>query len=395
MEKKHNILKTMSTGDIRQLAVAVAFLFAVIGPLTLLMESEIIQGSWIRLLAMTFLSGGFSASIILARGNPFRLLFSVVVYISIIMTLSFVQFDALKPDVPALNVRPGVPFELSSEQLSDIEKKRKMFGLTAIFCLAVGYALFIRVIAKENRRRAEVEAEVKFAQQIHASLLPKSALKKNWCEIAGLSIPATQIGGDFFDIIALSDSKVLVVVADASGHGSGAGVLSAMTKSGIMQEILHTQSPADIMKNVNVMIHAVTEKNMFVTCALVLLDKTSNSAEIVTAGHPPVYCLRTYAFSELRTPNVALGMKRDAVFTSVKTQFHPGDRILLYSDGVLDTVNRSGDQFGPERLKSLFNTPSGTTTQEQVNDIMHGLRTFADQHDMQDDATVVMISISC
>lgn len=389
----HQVWKTMSVKDLRQFAAAVFFLFATIGPLTMLMESSIIQGSWLKLLFTTVFSGLFSASIVLFMGKPLRLLLSIILYIIVTITLALTDPQFMRSDVPTVDVKPGMPFSLTKEQLSDIENKRSMFGLVAVACLSLGYGLFVRALGKENKRRAEVEADVKLAQTIHESLLPRSPLITSWCEIAGTSIPAAQIGGDFFDIIPISDSKILVVIADASGHGTGAGILSAMTKSGIIQELRHTQSPDRLLAQVNATIHAVTKKNMFVTCAAALFDRETMTVAMVTAGHPPIlrYDIVTDTVEEFRMQNLGLGISSAAEFRSQTVPMRSSDLFCFITDGLPDALNAKNEQFGMERVMAGLRNGMNRSAVE-VNDHLIGtVKQFSGSTDVEDDITCVVV----
>ncbi len=382
--------KTMEKKELRHLATAVFFLFATIGPLTLLMEPSIIQASWMRLAVMTVLSGLFSASIILSLAKPFRIILSVAVYSLIMIFLSKAKPDFFHPDVHNVILTPDTSFRLSSEQLSDVRTKRTVFGLTAIFCLSTGYILFIRTVTREYKRRTEIETEVKIAQSIHASLLPKSSVTTEWCDIAGVSLPATEIGGDFYDIIKLSETKMLLVIADASGHGTGAGILSAMTKSSIMQELQHTHSPAELLNSVNKTIFAVTEKQKFITCALALLDKDKSSAEIVTAGHPQILRRTGNAVEEFRTHHLALGMQAGASFTTQTIPLMPGDTLYFITDGILEASNPKHEHFGMERLHRWILKKQYTSAQQCSDELIGAIRSFTVTKELYDDATIVV-----
>ncbi len=392
----HQVWKTMNKKDMRQFATAVFFLFATIGPLTMLMESAIIQGSWIHLAIMTLLSGSFSASIILFMGRPMRLIASILIYITVILTLAFTKPEFMEPDVPTIDAKSDIPFSLTKEQLKDIENKRTMFGLVSVVCISLGYGLFVRSLGKENKRRADIEAEVKLAQAIHESLLPRSPLVTSWCEIAGMSIPATQIGGDFFDIITISKTKILVVIADASGHGTGAGILSAMTKSGIIQELRHTQSPAELLKNVNATIHGVTKKNMFVTCAAALFDRETMMVSMVTAGHPPIlrYVLVTNTVEEFRMHNLGLGISPTAEFESRTIPFHSNDIFCFITDGLPEASNAKNEQFGMDRVtKHIQNAPQHSAVRLN-NEMFESVKQFSAGKDLEDDITCVITRIT-
>lgn len=391
----HQVWRVMNKKDLRQFTLAVFFLFSTIGPLTMMMDSSIIQGSWTRLVFFTILCGLFSASIVVCVGKPFRLMGSILLYIAIVTSISITNPKFLQPDVPTITVHADTPFVLTKEQLADIDIKRTMFGLVAVICLSIGYGLFVRALGKENKRRAEIEAEVHLAQAIHESLLPKSALKTEWCEIAGMSIPATQIGGDFYDIITISESKILVVIADASGHGTGAGILSAMTKSGIIQELQHTQSPSMLLKNVNITIHSVTKKNMFVTCAIALFDRETATATMVTAGHPPIlhYDFVNDAVREYRMHNLALGISSGTEFESITIPFRPNDVFCFITDGLTETSNAKNEQFGMERIKASIRSAKPDSAEAMNSSMIDETRRFSNLKDLADDITSVITRI--
>lgn len=388
-----NSWKTMDRRSIRQLSVAVFFLFATIGPLTLMMEPSIIQSSWARLAVMTILSGLFSVSIILFMSKPIKLIASILIYVAIIFFLAFADPEFLKPDVESVIVTPNISFSLSPEQLSDIETKRAAFGLVAILCLATGYGLFVRSIGKEYKRRTEVETEMKIARSIHESLLPKSAVKTDWCEIAGVSLPATEIGGDFYDIIKLSETKILIVIADASGHGTGAGVLSAMAKSSIIQELQHTQSLAELLNNVNRTIFSVTEKNKFITCALALLDRETSTATILTAGHPQMLIRSGTSLNEYRTQHLALGIQGNTSYSTQTIHLKKDDTLYLITDGILEASNPQQEQFGMERLQSWILGSETSSAEQHSVALMDKIRRFTVTKELNDDATIVIASM--
>ncbi len=391
----HQVWKSMNKKDMRQFAAAVFFLFATIGPLTMMMESSIIQGSWLHLVIMTVLSGSFSASIILFMGSPVRLFGCIIAYVTIVLTLAFVNPEFMGPDVAPVSVKADVPFSLTKEQLNDIENKRTVFGLVAVACISLGYGLFVRSLGKENKRRADIEAEVKLAQTIHESLLPKSPLVTSWCEIAGMSLPATQIGGDFFDIITISETKILVVIADASGHGTGAGILSAMTKSGIIQELRHTESPAEVLKHVNATIHGVTKKNMFVTCAAALFDRGTSTVSMVTAGHPPIlkYDIVEHTVEEFRMHNLGLGISPSAVFESKTIPFRSGDIFCFITDGLPEASNAKNDQFGMDRVTAHLRNSAQYSAETLNNAMFESVKQFSAGKELEDDVTCVITRI--
>ncbi len=396
MASVNNILKTMTRKEIRQLSVAVFFLFATIGPLTLLMEPTVLPGPWYRLIILTISSGLFSAGIIMFIGKPLKLFLWIALFVALQFTFPLIEQELFSDVEKRQMIVADRFFKLSQEEMHGLESKRIAFGFIAVGLIATGYILFVRVIGSEKKRRAESDAEMKFAEQIHGSLLPESPLRMAWCEIAGTSIPAANIGGDYYDIIPISDSKILLVVADASGHGAGAGVLAAMTKSSIIQELQHTQSLSHIMSDVNKTIYSVTEKNMFVTCAVVLLEKQTLTAEIITAGHPQIlrHRFNQPKVEEFRTQHLALGIQQDAAYQTNSLQLEKGDTLYIFSDGLLDATNPTKEQFGLDRLKELILDTERPSADHMSASLIASVREFTINKVFQDDATIVVAKIS-
>lgn len=394
MAKINSIMKAMTRKEIRQLALAVFFLFAAIGPISMLMDRELQPNSWYYLTILTILSGTFSASIILFMGRIIPLILSVAVFASLMFTFRLWTEEILPQEKKQAVVADHF-FKFSQEELQTIESRRVGFGLTAIFCLSAGYALFLRVIDRQAKRRAEAETEMKFAEQVHGALLPETPLSTQWCEVAGVSIPSLKIGGDYFDIISLSDSKILCIIADASGYGTGAGVLAAMTKSSILQELQHTQSLSQMLSSVNRTIYSVTERNMFVTCALIVLDKQTMTAEYITAGHPPILRQRTNMprLEEFRTQHLALGLQQEYAFQTATMELQKGDTFFLFSDGLVDAANLQKEQFGIDRLKELILDTERPTADHMSASLIASVREFTINKEFQDDATLIVSKI--
>ncbi|HEV8537813.1 MAG TPA: SpoIIE family protein phosphatase, partial [Bacteroidota bacterium] len=130
--------------------------------------------------------------------------------------------------------------------------------------------------------------EINIARKIQQSLIPCTTFENSWCRVAGMTASATEVGGDYFDIVALSDHRLVVAVADVAGHGVGSGILSAMTKSALRSQHMHVASPAMVLENLNRTIYQVSERNMFVTLAYLLLDADARTAAYATAGHLPL-----------------------------------------------------------------------------------------------------------
>jgi serine phosphatase RsbU (regulator of sigma subunit) len=385
----------MEQKDLHRLALAVFFLFGTIGPLTMLMNSSVLPGSWFMLIYLTVLSGALSACIILFIRKPVLFIASMIVIVGA-MTAEYQveQFFFGRVEESRILTANHL-FTFTQQEIDRIDVRRPLFGVIAIFLLSAGYTLFLRVVGEETKKRARLETEVAVARRIQQSLQPSTAFKTDWCEAAGITVPATEVGGDYFDMIKISDDEAVIVIADVSGHGVGAGILSAMTKSALHTELHHTTVPAELMFNLNNAVYQVTDKKMFVSFAYLLLDKRTMTAHVATAGHPPIFLIQKSdgAIIEIRTPNLALAVQASTQYTERAVHVNHGDVLILYTDGITEAMNDKGEQFGADRLKELISNTERGSSEALSNSIMASVRTFAIKKEFADDATIVVVRV--
>jgi hypothetical protein len=355
-ENPYNIWRTMAFRKRLGLAFAVFLSFSTLGPLMTLMSASPEHFRPLQILITTVASGGFAACMILFGHRPSLLL------VTLCLCLAAGKFSGEITDL----LSPGPPV-VTTQNPEDIADERSLVGAAGIALLSSSYAMFIILLAGEGRDRLRLETEVNIAQRIQLSLVPPSGLANSWCLVGGKTVPASEIGGDFFDYVSLSDQRVLVAAADVAGHGVGAGILSAMTKSALRMQSGHDPSPAVMLKHLNQTLVRLIDRRMFVTFACLLVDQTTRTARIATAGHPPVIVFRA-----------------NHIVT-----YQPGDLFLLYTDGVVEAVSKRGEQFGTERLTSAVASHDHRPPENLCADILREVSRFAAGSTLRDDATVV------
>jgi len=402
-KRKSNFFSNMKPAAVRRLTLAVFLVFGALGPVTVLMESELRPVSWSFIVLQTIAAGGMAASIVFVSYNWRRwwTILLTIVFWGVFMLhngggLNFVFDDQgfrmklAGPQTPLANSGALQPRVLTAAEINAIYTQRGIVGILAVTLISLGYVTFLRVIGKEEENRTRLETEVKIAHDIQQSLLPQAVQQTSWCETAGLTLPATEVGGDYFDIVELPNGNVVVAIADVAGHGVGAGVLSAMAKSALRSQLEHDDSPANVVTNLNKVIFDLSSDKMFVTFAYLVADRHQGMIRYVTAGHPPILFIsrQNNKVTELRTVNIGLGMKRDAQFVEGTIEFKPGDRVLLYTDGVIESANSAGDEFGTARLEELF-LKTIAAPQGVGDAIVGSLRGFTKEQAFQDDVSLV------
>jgi serine phosphatase RsbU (regulator of sigma subunit)/anti-sigma regulatory factor (Ser/Thr protein kinase) len=242
-----------------------------------------------------------------------------------------------------------------------------------------------------------VSHELDIARGIQRSLLPKACPQLQGFGIAGQCESARQIGGDFYDLLQLSDTSVLMVIADVMGKGVPAALFAALLRSLIRANIERSSRPAEVLARINgLLFDDLSAVNMFITAQLVLLDSGQQRAIIGNAGHCPllVGSKRSHRVQVVAPEGMPLGIMREAAFDEATISLEPDCRLLLYTDGVTDSRNPAGTAFSQERLQSwLAHAAQSLETAEALKeDLVATLDRFASPSPLRDDRTFLVVS---
>jgi serine phosphatase RsbU (regulator of sigma subunit) len=330
-------------------------------------------------------SGGISASIILFARRVYLLVPALAVCFYVVMNGSTLASAALGQSAAGPRVQPATVFPT--------DERRMLIGLLAMGLIATGYVGFIIVLSTEGSRRTRLETEVAIAQRIQESILPSGTLTLSWGEAAGRTIPAAEVGGDFYDTLKLPDGRLLLFLADVAGHGVGAGILAAMTKSAVHLQASLDPSPGQVLSALNRTLHEISDRRMFVTAACALLDADSGRLCVATAGHPPVLLRSSEGITELRTPSLGLGMKAETRFEETTFKLQRSDLLFLYSDGLIERTNREGEQYDLTRLKGAVQALAAGPVAGLVESIFKDGSRFAGRTAQRDDVTLLVARV--
>lgn len=270
-----------------------------------------------------------------------------------------------------------------------IEEARVEVDLSPLwFLLAVGILAFL--LALELVDRVLVRDELEVARQLQRDLLPKSMPAVEGFDFAHSHRTANEIGGDYYDVRVLDDGRVLLVIGDASGHGMAAGLLMATAHAALNLAVEIDPSPQRVATLVNRVLCRTGDRHAFMSLFFSVLDPRSGELAYVCAGHPFPMLRRPSGESiELGTGGLPLGIRGDVELVTGTAQLGRGDTLLLYSDGLPEALDRSGRDFGFERLRLLV-TPGGG------GEGLHGrIMSALDRHlggePPQDDVSVLVV----
>ena len=197
------------------------------------------------------------------------------------------------------------------------------------------------------RQLSFINNELEMAREIQLSILPHETPKILGLEIAARYIPMSSVAGDFYDFIVVDDTRVGILVADVSGHGLPAALIASMLKVALAAQSPHACDPARVLAGLNKTLWGKF-KYHFVTAVYVFVDLERKSMSYAGAGHPPLLLWRTStgSASEVVENGLLLGLFPEQTYSAVELPVEPGDKAVLYTDGILETRSPSGQEFG-------------------------------------------------
>jgi sigma-B regulation protein RsbU (phosphoserine phosphatase) len=236
------------------------------------------------------------------------------------------------------------------------------YGLTRepagfLFLMLTIIVTTMRHATQSQQRLAAVDSELATARAIQLAALPRRNPELRGLEVAAVYTPASDVAGDFYDFLELDGVCLGIFIADVSGHGVPAALVASMLKIALATQAENASSPALILANLNTLFCGRLERQ-FITAAYVHIDPVAGVITTASAGHPPPILRHGETCEEIIAPGVVLGRFRDARYEEVSRPFVPGDTLVLYTDGVTETANRSAEMWGDERLRKAIGAES-------------------------------------
>jgi sigma-B regulation protein RsbU (phosphoserine phosphatase) len=263
----------------------------------------------------------------------------------------------------------------------------------------VGVTVFNALHYEDLAEKERLDEEMKMGKQIQMSLLPREIPQIPGLAIDGLMQPAKEIGGDYYDFISLSDKdKLSIVIGDVSGKGVAAGLLMSLVKATMHNLSEEGLSPREVLLRTNRFLHRHIGGQKFMTLLYLLWDNLTKTVTYSSAGHEHIllYRQRTNQVESIMSGGFMLGMipNIESFLEEKQISLNPGDKILLYTDGVTEAQRQLNDRFGLQRLIQTFHDHS----RKPVNDIMQAVRdevySFIGSWPQYDDITLVVMEVT-
>jgi len=218
-----------------------------------------------------------------------------------------------------------------------------------------------------------LEKELSIARDLQKSLIPSNLPIREGVEFATLFEPSAAIGGDYFDVLRLSEDELAVIIADVSGHGLSSGLRMAMVKAALLILVEETSEPEEIFRRLD---RVVRDGRAFVTATLGLIHLSTGTLRLLNAGHPPTYLIRRGEAREILLPSSPLG-GLGRTYGRETVSLERGDVVVWLSDGLIEAADAAGDPFGYD---SILQTLQGFPAETSAADVRNRLVTAIERH---------------
>jgi sigma-B regulation protein RsbU (phosphoserine phosphatase) len=259
------------------------------------------------------------------------------------------------------------------------------YGFVA-FLGALGYVA-ARQTLERDRQLDEIQKELEIAKRIQLSILPGEFPASENFRVAARYVPMTSVAGDFYDFITANDNSTGLLIADVSGHGVPAALIASMVKLAATAQRPKADDPSGLLSGMNAALFGNTQ-NQFVTAAYVHLDSEARELRYSAAGHPPMLLLRNGQVKPVEENGLMLAAFDFATYSTAVHRLESGDRLLLYTDGIVEAANTSGEFFGQDALGELLRKTAESAPKDAVDRIFSAVQEWAVSQD--DDLTVLV-----
>jgi serine phosphatase RsbU (regulator of sigma subunit) len=253
----------------------------------------------------------------------------------------------------------------------------------------------MEIVFTSERRLLSIETELEMARQIQFSILPAKVPELENLRIAASYHPMTAVAGDFYQFLRSDNNHLGILVADVSGHGMPAALISSMIKVAIQSVAVHADDPAQVLGGLNRILWSEAQ-GQFASAAYVWMDTENRNALYSAAGHPPLLCWRNKRgeMQHIESNGLLFGVEPDSEYPVCSVMLEPSDRLLLYTDGVTETENATGKEFGYQQLERVVRDnrlqPAPELSRQVLSELQRWRSAAVNQ---QDDITLIVVDV--
>ena len=419
------IARGIVIGDFRLIALQLAFLAVVVThelrmlralKRALRNEGEIRPDKWV---INVFLESQIpTVALLILLAGPWLTPHQVLVAPAVMVYFLLIILSTLRLN-PSLIVLTGLLSAVgylfvtfyATTTFQNFETQRDALPLTVYFIyagliltgsiLAAVVATRIRIHVQAALREAELKSQLEqvnhdldIARSIQQDLLPSESPKLEDFEVAGWNEPANQTGGDYFDWQSLPDGRLAISLGDATGHGIGPALVSALCRAYARASLIADDEHHQVLDRLNRLLADDLSANRFVTFALIFLDPVKSEVEVLSAGHGPIlwYKHATHEVENLEAQGIPLGMIAGINYEkALVRRLAPNDMIVLVTDGFYEWENTKGQEFGLHRLESVVLQSHDCSAEEVISRLRFSVEDFCGGTEQKDDLTAVVL----
>ncbi|HYA24525.1 MAG TPA: SpoIIE family protein phosphatase [Terriglobales bacterium] len=242
-----------------------------------------------------------------------------------------------------------------------------------------------------RRTQRRSEDELREAQEIQQNLLPRKLPVVRDYEVAAITQPVRFVGGDYYNVVRISERETVLCIADVAGKGLPAALLMSSLQAALNPLMWQKLAPRELCRRVNRILCDITPANKFISFFYGVLDSEEHRLTYCNAGHnPPILVRSQGAATELNAAGAVLGQFPDWVYEQSEVQLQRGDSLLLFTDGLVEACDQDDEPFGESGLVRIAREDSGRTAAALRDRLMQGASEHCDSH-FQDDASLVVL----
>jgi len=243
----------------------------------------------------------------------------------------------------------------------------------------------------------EIKRQIRSAKEIQNCILPDELPPWNCIKFAARYIAMDDIGGDYYDAFRIKGDRLGLIIADVSGHGIPAALVTTMAKVAFATHGQRYESTKELLYNVNKDLTAlISSTGFYMTCFALNIDKDLK-VRYTNAGHQKAILYRneTDTFDYLDTNGLFLGVFDDAgeTYEEKEVQLYPGDRIILYTDGIVETMNKDKEEYGEQRFEDMIRFSSALESEQVADLVVDDIRLFAEGTKFRDDVSILVLEV--
>src|SRR5215471_229604 len=279
-------------------------------------------------------------------------------------------------------------------EVGAVDYVHKPFSPAVVRARVRSHILLREARAQLAEQLSALNTELEMARKIQLSILPHELPKLAGLDIAARFHPMASVGGDFYDFINIDDKHLGILLADVSGHGLPSALIASMLKVALAGQVGHASEPGKVLSGLNKILYGKFTEN-FVTAAYIWVDLENRLLRYAGAGHPPVVRCQgsNLKASTILENGIVLGMVDEATYEALEFPVEPGDRYVLYTDGIVEAFNPDAKQYGIEGLRRFVEENHSLNTGQIADAILQEITAWVGPSTtpvQQDDMTLLL-----